>query len=249
MKVLYSDAHYVAVDKPAGLLVHRSGVDRHETRFAMQMLRDQLGQWVYPVHRLDKCTSGVLLFALSPDAARRAGDLFTGGRVAKRYLAVVRGYLDEEGVIDYALAEPVDAMTDARARVDKGPQHAVTRFTRLATAELPQPVGRYATARYSLAELMPYTGRKHQIRRHLKHVFHPVIGDTTYGDGRHNRFFRSKFHCDRLLLAARSLTFSHPYSGSAVTVEAPLDPAFTRVLQQLGWEDAVCPRTADARSV
>jgi tRNA pseudouridine65 synthase len=235
MEILYQDEYLVAVNKPAGLLVHRSMIDRHETRFALQMVRDQIGRRVFPVHRLDKPVSGVLLFALDPDTARAVTDAFTEGAVSKTYLAVVRGYAPEREVIDHALVERADRMTDARARADKPAQAAVTALRRLATVELPHPVGRYATARYSLLEVEPRTGRKHQIRRHLKHIFHPIVGDTTHGDGRQNQFFRDHLHCARLLLAATQLHLAHPVHGEPLRLHAPLDDDFRSLLARLGW--------------
>ena len=205
MEILYRDDWLVAVDKPAGLLVHRSLIDKRATDFALQRVRDQLGRRVYPVHRLDRPTSGVLLFALDAGTARTLTAQFTAGQVVKTYLAIGRGYLEPAGVIDHALREELDALADANADPNKAPQTAITHFRRLATVELPYPVSRYPTVRYSLVELQPQTGRKHQIRRHLKPIFHPIIGDTTHGDGRHNQFFARHFANQRLLLAATRL--------------------------------------------
>lgn len=234
LPVLYRDEHLIAIDKPAGLLVHRSGIDRHETRFAMQMLRDQIGQRVYPLHRLDKPTSGVLLFALDADTARLAGPLFESQAVTKTYVAVVRGWADETGHIDYPLREIPDAITDARAAADKPAQAAVTDYRCLARVELPHPVGRYSSARYSLLELRPHTGRKHQLRRHMKHIFHPIVGDTTHGDGAHNRFVRDHLDCRRLLLHCTSMVFPDPHSGKVLDVTAALPADFERVLRAMG---------------
>lgn len=239
LDILYQDAHYVAVNKPAGLLVHRSAIDRQETRFALQTVRDQLGQHVYPVHRLDKPTSGGLVFALSPDAARGLTAAFARREVTKTYLAVVRGYMDEHGVIDHPLKEVRDKMTDRRARPDKPAQPAITAYRQRARVELPYAVDRYPTSRYALVELHPRTGRKHQLRRHMKHASHPIIGDGKYGKGRHNRFFQTQYACPRLLLAATELSFIHPYHHTPVTITAPLDPVFTTLLEHLGWRNAV----------
>jgi tRNA pseudouridine65 synthase len=228
IEILYRDERLVAVNKPPGMLVHRTGIDRHETRFALQLVRDQIGRRVFPVHRLDKPTSGVLLFALDPEGARALTDQFTRRRVAKRYLAIVRGH-PPGGVIDYPLLEEADPYTDALADPDKGPQEAVTEYRALARSELPITVGRYASARHALLELHPRTGRKHQIRRHMKHIFHPVIGDTSYGDGRHNRLFRERWNCGRLLLAAVELGFSHPEDGRPMRVIAGPGEEFERV--------------------
>lgn len=231
LHILYRDPHLVAIDKPPGLLVHPSWVDRSETRSAMHLLRDQIGQYVYPVHRLDKPTSGVLLFALSPEIARLLTDSFTRKRVEKRYLAVVRGHLAESGRIDHALKEPQDKMTDRRARKDKPAQQAITEYRRLATLELPLRVDRYPTSRYSLVEASPLTGRKHQIRRHFKHLSHPLIGDTSYGKSKHNRLFSEVYDCRRLLLAATRLTLVHPVTGERLVVQAGLDRDFTRIMR------------------
>lgn len=242
LPILYRDEHLVAVHKPAGLLVHRSWIDRHEARFALQLVRDQIGQLVYPVHRLDKPTSGVLLFALDPESARSLGAAFAAGAVEKTYLAVVRGVPPEEGVIDHPLREEYDRHDDPRARAGKDPQPARTSYRRLATVELPFPVGRYPTSRYALVQAHPHTGRKHQLRRHFKHIFHPLIGDTKHGEGRHNQFFREQYDCQRLLLAAVEMSLPHPLHGRTLTLTAPLDSSFTCLLDIFGWRAAVPSR-------
>jgi len=236
LEIIYQDEYLVAVNKPAGLLVHRSMIDKHETRFALQMVRNQVGQHVYPVHRLDKPTSGVLLFALNPDIAKIMGEKFANRETDKTYLAVVRGYTEAEGVIDYALKEELDKKSDKKARQDKEPQEAVTHYNRLATTELKVAVGRYETARYSLLHIKPETGRKHQLRRHLKHIFHPIVGDTTHGDGKHNQLFRDDLDCHRLLLAATSLSFDHPVNGNKVEIKAGLDASFSAIIDGFGWQ-------------
>lgn len=234
LTVLYQDEHYVAVDKPAGLLVHRSRVDRGAKRFALQTVRDQVGRHVYPVHRLDKPTSGVLVFALHAEAARLLSGAFAEREVEKTYLALIRGFVDEAGVVDYPLKEKLDKTTDGRADPEKPAQEAVTAYRRLAQVELPYAVSRYPTSRYALVEARPRTGRKHQLRRHFKHIFHPIIGDGKYGDHRHNRFFRERFECRRMLLEAVELVFTHPYTGMEVRVSAQIDGAFQEVLDRLG---------------
>ncbi len=233
LPVLYKDEHLIAVNKPPGLLVHRTVIDRHETRFALQIVRNQAGRRVYPFHRLDKATSGVLLFAFDSDTARRMTELFTQDAVTKTYIAIVRGFIEKSGRIEHALKERTDRLM--QGGTEKPAQEAVTHYQRLAVVELVHPVGRYATARFSLIEAMPRTGRNHQIRRHMKHIFHPVIGDTTYGDGRQNEFFRTQFRCRRLLLHARTVTFSHPVTGEPVRIDAPADAEFDRLLELSGW--------------
>lgn len=235
LDILYRDECLIAVHKPSGLLVHRSELDRHETRFALQMVRDQIGRRVWAAHRLDKGTSGVLLFALDPDSASLIGRQFEDGTVDKRYLAVVRGHPPENGTIDHALTRQRDDYEFVGDKSSCEAQPAITRFRRLATVELPHQVDHYPTSRYALVELEPLTGRRHQIRRHLKHISHPIIGDATYGKGRHNRLFTELFGCRRLLLACTKLAFRHPKTASAVTIEAPPAADFRAVLSELGW--------------
>ena len=237
LSLIYHDPHIAVFNKPSGLLLHRSFIDRHEKLFALQMARNLLGQRVYPVHRLDRPTSGLLVFALSPEVAANLTLSFTSGKVRKTYLAVCRGIPPEAGIIDYPLIEEQDRC-DPYRQEGKGAQSAVTNFRRLATVELDHRVGRYPTSRYSLVEATPATGRRHQIRRHLKHIFHPLIGDVNYGEGRHNRFFRDRFNCSRLLLHAAELTFPHPGNSRIISVKAPLDPVFAAVVDSLGWSGA-----------
>lgn len=232
LEIIYQDDYIVAINKPSGLLVHRSWIDKDETRFAIQMLRDQIGQFVYPVHRLDKPTSGVLLFALNKEVARALSLQLQADGFRKEYLAVVRGYIEEDGVIDYPLKEVLDKMTDTKAQQDKPAQSAVTSFQKIDQVELPFAVGRYATSRYSLVRLQPGTGRKHQLRRHMKHLLHPIVGDTKYGRNEHNRFFREQYGAHRLLLHAYSLRFVHPVLKKTLVLHAGLDATFSRVLAQ-----------------
>jgi tRNA pseudouridine65 synthase len=247
LELLFRDERIAAFCKPCNLLVHRSWIDRHETRFALQLARDLLGRRVYPVHRLDKPTSGVLLFALNPADAALLTAAFTAGAVTKSYLAVVRGITPANGVIDYPLLEEQDRR-DPYRQEGKEPQSAVTTYRRLAEVELPVAVGRYPTSRYSLVQASPLTGRRNQIRRHCKHIFHPVIGDVDYGEGRHNRFFREALHCRRLLLHAAELTFPHPADGQPVTVTASLDSLFRGVLERFGWLEALPQRWREVTS-
>jgi tRNA pseudouridine65 synthase len=225
LAVLYRDAHFVAVHKPAGMPVHRTGLSPVR-EVVLQRLRDQLRHRVYPVHRLDHATSGVLILALDPEAARRFGELVAGGAVRKRYWAIVRGFTAEAGEIDHPLTD-----------LDSGVRRpALTRYRSLARIELPLAVGRYPAARYSLVEAEPVTGRQHQIRRHFKHVSHPLIGDTTYGRGEHNRLFRGLAGLQRLWLLARRLSFVHPFEGAAVDVAAEPEAEWAALFERFGWQ-------------
>ncbi len=235
LTILHQDDNFIAIDKPSGLLVHRSEIDRTETRFALQMLRDQIGRHVYPLHRLDKPTSGVLLFALSPEAASLMQPVFQEGQISKTYQALLRGYAPEAGEIDYALSDKREKEEKRRASDIRPPQPAVTHFRRLAEVELDYPVGRFATARYSLVEASPVTGRKHQIRRHMHHISHPIVGDTRYGDGRHNRLFRDRMDSHRLLLWASRLSFTDPFSGQPLDIRAPLPAEVIPLFQRFNW--------------
>lgn len=236
LEIVYRDDTLVAIHKPSGLLTHRSELDRHETRFALQMVRDQIGQRVWATHRLDKGTSGILLFALNTETARLVGQAFESGRVDKTYLAIVRGHPPEAGLIDHPLSRRQDDYERFTPDATRPDQPATTRFRRLATTELPYAVDRYPTSRYALVELEPLTGRRHQLRRHLKHIAHPIIGDATFGKGRHNRFFTEHFGSNRLLLACTSLRLAHPADGSPLEMTTPPAGDFTRVAAQLGWE-------------
>lgn len=225
LRILHRDDHLIAIDKPPGLLVHRTGLDAGETRFAVQLLRDQIGQPVWPVHRLDKGTSGVLLFALDAETASLLGRAFeSGDGMRKTYHAIVRGWPDDEGLIDHPLKRMPDDMRTERKEV----QDAQTRFRTLERYELPIPQGRFPTTRCALVELQPLTGRRHQLRRHMKHIAHPIIGDATHGKGPLNRAVAAFLGVQRLWLHASHLALHHPVSGEALSLEAPRDPDWSR---------------------
>ncbi|MEC7816189.1 MAG: pseudouridine synthase [Pseudomonadota bacterium] len=226
---LYRDTCLLAVHKPAGLLVHRSPIDRHETEFALQYARAlNGGEHVYPVHRLDRPTSGVLLFARDPDTARAVGQAMMAGEVKKTYVALVRGWAPEQGVIDHPLREEPE---DRRLKGQEQPvREATTEFRCLMTTEIPVAIERYPSSRYSLVELQPRTGRKHQLRRHMKHINHPIIGDANHGRGRHNRYFAERFGQGRLMLAAVCLELCHPQTGERLAISAPPEDSFLQVL-------------------
>jgi tRNA pseudouridine65 synthase len=211
-------------------------IDKDEIYFAMKMLRDQLdGHWVYPVHRLDKPTSGILLFALDSHTAKLMCEQFASHTMQKTYIAITRGYVAESGTIDYALKEKIDKISDKDSSKFKEPQEAVTDFRCLGQVELNAKVGIYDTVRYSLVELKPHTGRKHQLRRHMKHINHHLLGDTKYGRGEHNKFIRKEYGMNRLLLHASELTVKHPYSQERLTFKAPFDEVFTLILKEFNF--------------
>ena len=237
LEILYRDDDLVAVHKPAGMLVHRTRIDARETHVLLQALRDQIGRAVHPVHRLDKATSGIVLFALHADAASRLAAAWRELAVEKTYLALVRGWAPQRCEVDHPLRDLGDRL--ARRQV-VALRPAITAVRCLARAELAAAVGPYATARYSLVACRPRSGRQHQVRRHLKHLRHPVIGDVNYGDGAHNRFFRDTLGIARLLLAACGLRFAHPRSGARIEIHAPLAGAFAAALTWPEWRTTGC---------
>ncbi|PTQ99554.1 tRNA pseudouridine synthase C [Mucilaginibacter yixingensis] len=225
LDILYQDDHLVAINKPHGLLVHRSPIAADASEFALQLLRDQLGHWVSPVHRLDRKTGGVLLFAINKEAEVAMQKQFMNGEIEKRYLAIVRGHTPDAGEIDYPLR-----------RDDGVVQDAFTAYTTLRRAELPIPLGKHETSRYSLVEARPTTGRMHQLRKHFAHINHPIIGDRPHGCNKQNRMFKERWQMDTMLLHASFLRFKHPVSGEDVLIEAPLREEFLGVMKLMGWD-------------
>ena len=226
---IYRDPWLLVVHKPAGLLVHRSPIDQHETEFALQYARAMNGGGhVYPLHRLDRPTSGLLVFARDAHTASALGKAMMAGEVSKTYLAMVRGWAPEQGTIDHPLREEPE---DRRRKDAPQPvREARTRYRRLATTEIPVQIEGHATSRYSLVALYPETGRKHQLRRHMKHISHPIIGDAYHGRGRHNRYFAQRFGQGRLMLAAVGMAFRHPITGVQMQLNAEPEASFLQVL-------------------
>ncbi len=229
LEVLHVDDHIAVIDKPAGLMVHDSKLARGETDFVSDRLREQFGRQIFLIHRLDRATSGCLLLAFDRDAASVLGKTLMSREVEKDYLAVCRGWPEEQFVVDH----PLDG---GPGKPEKKP--AITRFTRLATGEWPLPSAEFPTSRYALMRCQPETGRFRQIRRHLKHMSHHLIGDSSHGDGRHNRNFRMR-GVHRMLLHARRLAFLHPVSGERIVVQAPLDAEWRKTFDLFGWDFAI----------
>jgi tRNA pseudouridine65 synthase len=226
LPVLHADATLVAIDKPPGLLVHRSALDAHETRSAADLLRAQLGAPVWLLHRLDKATSGVLAFARSAEVASALGQAFESGRVRKRYLALVRGWPPAEGEIDYPLARDPELPSAGQPRLA-----AVTRYRTRACFEWPFADGRHPTSRYALVEVEPLSGRRHQIRRHFKHVAHPLVGDTTHGKSAHNRAVAAWLGASRLWLHACRLELPAVDAGPRLVIESAPGPEWAPLLR------------------
>lgn len=224
LDILYRDEHLIAINKPHDLLVHRSSIAADVEVFALQLLRDQINLKVNPVHRLDRKTGGVLLFALDKQVEIAMQQQFADNLIHKKYLAIVRGYTPDTEDIDYPLRKENGTL-----------QEAFTAYTTLKRAEIAVPFGKHNTSRYSLIEARPTTGRMHQIRKHLSHIFHPIIGDRTHGCNKQNKLFKENWDMTTLLLHASWLSFKHPVTGVDVSIEAPLQGEFKRVMQFMNW--------------
>lgn len=224
LDILYQDDYLIAINKPHGLLVHRSAIAANAGEFALQLLRDQTGKKVNPAHRLDRATGGVLLFAFDKETEIAMQLQFADNKVSKTYLAIVRGYAPDAEDINYPLKKENGAL-----------QEACTSYTTLKRAELPVPLGKHETSRYSLVEVKPSTGRMHQIRKHMSHVNHPIIGDTTHGCNKQNKLFRERWDMTTLMLHASKLNFIHPVTGAEVVIKAPVNTELGRVMELMGW--------------
>lgn len=225
LEILYQDQYLVVINKPRDLLVHRSSIAREIDENAIQYLRDQIGQPVYPVHRLDRKTTGVLVFALDKEVLKELNEAFASRKVEKKYIAVVRGYAPEEGYIDYALTN------------DRGNhQDAVTDFKALQRVELPLPFGKHTTSRYSLVAAFPETGRQHQLRKHFKHLFHPILGSRPHGCNKQNKLWLDQYGLMGMLLHANELSFLHPITKERLILTAKIDAEFERYNQILGFD-------------
>lgn len=229
LEVIFEDDFLVAINKPNGLLVHKTRIAEEKKVFANILLETQLGCPVFTVHRLDRATSGVLLFAKSKEAASATQHLFSARLVEKQYIAVVRGFSPEKGETH----EPLTHHDTGKV------QAASTYFQRLGTVELPIMVNKYPTSRYSLVRMSPKTGRTHQLRRHFNHMAHPIVGDTKYGDLRHNHMFQREWGVGSLLLHAQSIRLDHPNTGVPLVVEAPLPADMKKVLALFNWAGLV----------
>jgi tRNA pseudouridine65 synthase len=224
MEILFEDDHIIAVNKPNGIFVHRTSLDPLADTFVVQVVRDMIGQRVYPVHRLDRKTSGVLLLAKSKMVQTKLNEIFRERDIKKYYLAIVRGYTEDKFVIDYPLKN------------DNGKiQEALTVCSTISKVEIPVCSGTFPTSRYSLIHINPETGRRHQIRRHLAHVLHPIIGDRPHGCNKQNKFFLSHFQMNDMLLHASEISFFHPILQSDIKITAPLGSEFERMYKELGF--------------
>lgn len=223
LEVLYEDEYIIAINKPQGILVHKTWISEDKV-FLLQLLRDQVGYRLYTIHRLDRGTSGVILFAKSAEHSGRLSELFMEHKIEKKYLAIVRGWLPEEDIINYPLSDPESGKYEKL--------EALTAYKCLAKSEINAAIGlKYKTARFSLIEACPRSGRRHQIRKHFAHIDHPIIGDKRHGDVKQNTYFREHFKMDRMCLHASSLQFSHPFTEEDLFISAKYDEAFEHALK------------------
>ncbi|GAB1463340.1 pseudouridine synthase [Pedobacter sp.] len=224
LEIIYEDEHLIAINKPHGLLVHRSKIANDANEFALQMLRDQVGRHVNPTHRLDRKTGGVLLFAFDKETEIAMQKQFQESLVVKSYLAIVRGYAPLAMEIDYPLAKENGTLQDAK-----------TNFVTLQQSEIPLAIGKHPTSRYSLVKANPKTGRMHQLRKHFAHIFHPIIGDRPHGCNKQNRYFKEHLQMNTMLLHALDLSFTHPVSQQPVKIEATIQSEFKRMMELMGF--------------
>ena len=219
LEILYQDDYLVAINKPHGLLVHRSPIAKDVIEFAIQMLRNQIDRYVYPCHRLDRKTSGVLLFAKDKETHATVNAFFQERKIDKDYIAIVRGWTDDQTHIDYALTNDNGVIQDA-----------VTDLITLDRSEIDVALGKYSTQRYSLVLLKPLTGRMHQLRKHMAHLRHPIIGDRPHGCNKQNKLFKDRWKMMTMMLHARELRLPDPFG---ITMNASHSSEYARVLSTL----------------
>lgn len=218
LPILFSDSHFTIINKPPGMLVHRTSIADDTAPVALQLLRDQLERTVFPVHRIDRPTSGIVIFAHTPEITKLLQDQLAAKDARKQYTALVRGWM----------IEPVDCDRDVKN--DRGMlKEAFTRFVPVEHFELALPTNRYPTARFTIVEAFPETGRWHQIRQHLAQLRHYIINDRVHGDGKQNKIFTQQLQLNELFLHARNLTFTHPVTGEVLMVEAPFPEHWGRM--------------------
>ena len=219
LEILYQDQYIIAINKPSGLLVHKSFYARDAKVFAIQELRNQIGgQHVYPIHRLDLKTSGVLLFALDKEILKIMNERFASREVEKKYLAILRGWSPEEQTIDYDLTND-----------DNIKQNAITYFQRLQTTEIALEFNNKPTSRYCLVEAIPHTGRMHQLRKHFKHIFHPILGSRPHGCNKQNKLWLENYELKGMMLHAHQLTFNHPITNEKIILNAQVNEEFSSI--------------------
>ncbi len=239
LKILYQDEHLIAIDKPEGLAVHRDDFSSRDQPACLQILRDQLGREVHPVHRLDAATSGALLFTFDRQILAAMMGQFMERRVEKIYHAIFRGWLRESVTCEMPMKKYFDKRHARSVDAGDGFQEASTVFVPVKWLEVPWVNEKFPMSRYTFVKVMPRTGRYHQIRRHACYLAHPIVGDTTRGDGDHNRLWRSNRSSHRLLLHASSIKVLHPVTGLNLVIDSELPKSFAVHLVELPWKQSL----------
>ena len=227
LEILYQDEYFIAINKPSGLLVHKSKYAGPADEYAVEKLTNQIGKNVHLVHRLDRKTSGALLFALDKDTLKLISDQFMNREVEKKYIAILRGWTKEEETIDYDLTNENEVV-----------QNAITYYRRLQTSEIDLPFRGHQTSRYSLVEAIPETGRFHQLRKHFKHILHPILGCRKHGCNKQNKLWLNTFNITAMPLHSHQLNFTHPISKEAISINASLNvnPGFLEIGEVLSFD-------------
>ena len=227
-EIIYLDENIIAINKPYGYFVHKTSLDATSSKILMKLLRDQIGQYVYPVHRIDRKTTGVLLYALDKDTQVKINKSFEERQTDKSYIAICRGFLPDSGTIDY------DLLTESGK-----PQQAITQYTTLEKVEIEVQSGKFKTSRYSLVQFNPVTGRMHQIRRHASHIFHPIIGDRPHGCNKQNKLFLENYNLIEMMLHAHKISIIHPHTKEKLNIEANFSAEFLRIANLLGFKHQI----------
>lgn len=222
LPIVFQDNELIVIDKPNGLLVHRSKIAGDAKEFALQLLRNQLGQHVYPVHRLDRKTSGLMLFTKEKSCLNNYRLRLSHHKTIKTYTALVRGYFPNSIAVNYPLVDEKGIIKEA-----------ITNFECIEKFEIPLKSAKFDTSRYSLIKALPETGRMHQIRRHLNHLRHPIIGDRPHGCNKQNRLFLENWGLKNMLLHAEELALYDPFNEHHQNFSTPKPDEFLRILNLL----------------
>ncbi|WP_299104587.1 pseudouridine synthase [uncultured Tenacibaculum sp.] len=231
LEIIYEDDFIIGVSKPNNMLVHHSDYSKNVSEEAslIQLLYSQIGHKLYPLHRLDRKTSGIILLSKAPEFVAEFQQLFYNSKIEKIYYGLVRGYSPQELLIN----------TPVKGRDSNVYKDAETHLETKESIEINIPVTPYNTARYSIVKLTPKTGRLHQLRIHMNKISFPLIGDPKYGDNNHNHMFKEKFDCNNLFLHAYSLEFTHPYTNKQVILKTPFPNHWIKIKEAFKWDISI----------
>lgn len=229
LEVIFEDEYIICVNKPNNVLVHHAHHSRNvaDEDSLLQLIFNHKKIKVYPIHRLDRKTSGAILLAKNKEIVSKFQKLFTINEIQKTYFGVVRGFSPDSKIIN----SPV------KGRDAKVHKEALTYLKTLANIVLNIPVKPYDSSRYSLVELSPKTGRMHQLRVHSNKISHPLIGDPKYGDKNHNLMFENNFDMKNMFLHAGKLEFKHPFTLKSLSLNASFSDDWTELFEKFSWEN------------